>query len=67
VHYSSDGKWLIFASGRGGINDEQPLSNSIQLYGELYAYRVSDGTMLRLTDNKWEEGLAWWEAPLAGK
>jgi Tol biopolymer transport system component len=67
VHYSYDGKWLIFASGRGGINDEQPLSNSAQLYGELYAYRVSDGTMIRLTDNNWEEGLAWWEAPLAGK
>jgi TolB-like protein len=52
---------------RGGINDEQPLSNSTQLYGELYAYRVLDGTMIRLTNNKWEEGLAWWEAPLAGK
>src|SRR5579872_2101278 len=67
TQYSYDGKWLIFASEAGGISDEQPLAPASQLYGELYAYRISDGTMIRLTDNKWEEGLASWEAPLGGK
>jgi hypothetical protein len=26
--------------------------------------RISDGTMIRLTHNKWEEGVPLWEAPL---
>jgi len=65
TQYSYDGKWLIFASEAGGISDEQPVAAAAQLYGELYAYRISDGTMIRLTDNKWEEGMASWEAPLA--
>jgi len=67
LQYSYDGKWLIFASERGGISDEQPIAPSAQLYGELYAYRIKDGTMIRLTDNKWEEGVPSWEAPLGGK
>jgi len=67
THYSYDGKWLIFASEAGGISDEHPLAPAAQLYGELYAYRISDGTTVRLTDNKWEEGVASWEAPLSGK
>jgi Tol biopolymer transport system component len=67
VQYSYDGKWLIFASEAGGISDEQAVAPAGQLYGELYAFRISDGTMIRLTDNKWEEGMASWEAPLAGK
>lgn len=65
TQFSYDGKWLVFASEAGGISDEQPLAPAQQLYGELYAYRISDGTMIRLTDNKWEEGMASWEAPLA--
>ncbi len=67
TQYSYDGKWLIFASEAGGISDEHPVAPASQLYGELYAYRISDGTMVRLTDNKWEEGMASWEAPLSGK
>jgi Tol biopolymer transport system component len=67
TQFSYDGKWLIFASEAGGISDEQPLAPATQLYGEIYAYRISDGTMIRLTDNKWEEGMASWEAPLRGK
>ncbi len=67
LQYSYDGKWLIFASERGGISDEQPLAPTPQLYGELYAYRIKDGTMIRLTDNKWEEGVPSWEAPLGAK
>ena len=64
TQYSYDGKWLIFASEAGGISDEHPVAPASQLYGELYACRVSDGTTIRLTDNKWEEGMASWEAPL---
>jgi Tol biopolymer transport system component len=64
TQFSYDGKWLIFASEAGGISDEQPLAPATQLYGELYAYRISDATVIRLTDNKWEEGMASWEAPL---
>jgi hypothetical protein len=26
-----------------------------------------DGIMIRLTDNKWEEGVPSWEAPLGAK
>ena len=42
----------IFASERGGISDEEPIVTASQLYGELYAYRIHDGTMIRSTDNK---------------
>jgi Tol biopolymer transport system component len=67
LQYSYDGKWLIFASELGGISDEEPIAPAAQLYGELYAYRIRDGTMIRLTDNKWEEGVPSWEAPLGAK
>src|SRR5580700_10792384 len=67
LQYSYDGKWLIFASERGGISDEEPIAPASQLYGELYAYRIRDGAMIRLTDNKWEEGVASWEAPIGAK
>ncbi len=64
LRYSYDGKWLIYASERGGISDEEPLAPALQQYGELYAYRIQDGALVRLTHNKWEEGIASWEAPL---
>jgi Tol biopolymer transport system component len=67
LQYSYDGKWLIFASERGGISDEEPIAPAAQLYGELYAYRITDGIMIRLTDNKWEEGVPSWEAPIRVK
>lgn len=67
VQYSYDGKWLIFTSEAGGINDEQPLAPSSQMYGELYAYRLEDGTVVRLTHNKWEDGEPFWEAPLGDR
>ena len=67
LQYSYDGKWLIFASERGGISDEQPLVPTPQLYGKLYAYRIKDGIMIRMTNNKWEEGVPSWEAPLWAK
>jgi Tol biopolymer transport system component len=64
--FSQDGRWLIFASEMGGLNDEEPLVRSLQFapqsYGEMYAYRIEDGALVRLTHNKWEEGVPSWEA-----
>ena len=31
-----------------------------QMYGEIFAYRLSDGLRLRLTHNKWEESGPFW-------
>jgi Tol biopolymer transport system component len=64
--FSPDGAWLIFSSQRGGLNDEEPLIPVFnpQPYGELYALRLADGLVLRLTHNKWEDGTpAWVEIP----
>jgi Tol biopolymer transport system component len=67
VQFSPDGKWLIYASEQGGINDEEPLVQELffgpQMYGEIYAYRLSDGYQVRLTHNKWEDGAPFWVGP----
>ena len=64
--YSPDGKWLVFSSESGGINDEEPLIQELffmpQTYGELYAIRLSDLKTVRLTHNKWEDGMPTWGA-----
>jgi Tol biopolymer transport system component len=61
VAFSHDGAWLVFASEQGGITDETPLYPEPQAYGEIYAFRLADGTTSRLTHNKWEEGMPSWE------
>ena len=65
VGYSPDGDWLIYASGKNGLADESPLVQSVlfnpQMYGEIHAYRIADGTTVRLTHNKWEDGAPIWE------
>ena len=66
--FSPDGKWLLFVSEQGGISDEEPLVQSVvfapQMYGELFAYRLADAMTLRLTHNKWEDGVPSWEPGL---
>jgi Tol biopolymer transport system component len=64
--FSPDGEWVVFASEDGGINDEEPLVQSVvfgaQSYGEIYAHHLSTQRTIRLTHNKWEEGIPSWEA-----
>jgi len=62
--YSPDGKWIVYTSELAGINDEEPMVQEVlfgpQMYGEIFAYRISDGLNVRLTHNKWEEGNPFW-------
>jgi Tol biopolymer transport system component len=60
--FSPDGKWLVFVSARGWLNDEPPLSNyNPQPYGELFVAPI-DGSAapIRLTHNKWEDSIPCW-------
>lgn len=65
--YSPDGEWLVYTSGKAGISDEEPLISGLvrvpQMYGELYVYNLSNGHTIRLTNNKWEEGMPYWISP----
>jgi TolB protein len=60
--FSPDGKWIVYASARGWLNDEYPLSNgNPQPYGELFVAPI-DGKSepVRLTHNKWEDSIPCW-------
>jgi Tol biopolymer transport system component len=58
--FSPDGAWIVLTSDRGGWADEALLSDDPQPFGDLWAVPVEDGAPVRLTDNKWEDGLAQW-------
>jgi TolB protein len=64
--FSPDGKWIVFTSDRAGYLDEWSLTGFFapQPYGELYALAV-DGSSptIRLTEDKWEDSLAFWGRP----
>jgi len=66
--FSPDAKWVAYTSERDGISDEEPLVQEVlfgpQMYGEIYVQRLSDGLIIRLTHNKWEEGVPFWLGPL---
>lgn len=64
VRFSPDAQWVAFTSSRGGFNDELLLDWRPQPYGEIYAMRIEDGLVVRLTHNKWEDGpVAWGPSP----
>lgn len=58
--FSPDGAWVVLTSDRGGWTDEPLLSDDPQPFGDLWAVSIEDGAPVRLTDNKWEDGLAQW-------
>ena len=64
AQYSPCGKWIVYTSERAGITDEERLVQTVlfipQMYGEIFAYRLSDGVFIRLTHNKWEDGIPTW-------
>jgi Tol biopolymer transport system component len=69
--FSPDGEWIVFTSEMGGLSDEEPLVQSFlfspQMYGEIYAYQITNGLTVRLTHNKWEDGFPTWvRAGVAG-
>jgi len=60
-HFSPDGKWILFVSDRGGNLDEYILSAQPQPYGDLWIKATTGkGPAIRLTNNKWEDGLGIW-------
>ena len=67
--FSPDDEWVLFTSQRGEFSDELPLLRVVfqpQPYGELHAVRLADGTVVRLTHNKWEDGPTAWVRGVPG-
>ena len=59
---SPDARWVVFVSDRGGMADEFLLTDDPQPYGDIWAVPVEGGEAVRLTDDKWEDGLPRWGA-----
>jgi TolB protein len=73
ARFSPDGKWIAFVAARGALendqddinrrwlNDEAPLSNNNQPYGEIYIAAVNGSSKpIRLTHNRWEDSVPTW-------
>lgn len=58
--FSPDGRWVAVVSDRGGMNDEFLLTGDPQPYGDIWAVPVEGGDAVRLTDDRWEDGLPRW-------
>ncbi|EJL34752.1 periplasmic component of the Tol biopolymer transport system [Caulobacter sp. AP07] len=59
--WSPDGKWIAFASARGGFKDEALLHPANpQPYGEIYVMRADGSEAHALTDEPFEKGTPAW-------
>ena len=59
--WSPDGKWIAFASARGGFKDEALLHPANpQPYGEIYVMRADGSDAHALTDEPFEKGTPSW-------
>ena len=59
--FSPDGKWIVYASRRGWLSDEAPLSSDeSQPYGEIFVAPVEGGEPIRLTHDRWEDSVPCW-------
>jgi TolB protein len=66
--WSPDGKWIAFASARGGFKDEALLHPANpQPYGEIYVMRADGSDAHALTDEPFEKGSPSWAPRIAGQ
>jgi TolB protein len=59
--WSSDGKWIAFASDRAGFKDESALHvGNAQPGGDIYVMRGDGSDVRQLTDDQYEEATPGW-------
>lgn len=61
VCFSPDGEWLLLTSTSGGLTVEPvAVPNQFQPYGDLYAVRLDESALKRLTWNGYENAMPAW-------